>query len=82
MLTTDFAAWLARVQSHLGWTDEQAARVGHGLEVTVAAPAREDPHRHKRRVTPGNWREVFDDRLHRLFEESIGPDLEAAGYAW
>ncbi len=81
-LLEDFPAWLAQVQAHLGWTDEQATSVGAGLEAELRPPEREDPHEHKRRMTPGNWREVFDDRLRRLFEKQLGAHLADAGYGW
>jgi len=81
-LVGDFAGWMETVRGYLGWTPEQAAAVGAGLEQTVRAPARPNPRKHKRRVTPGNWREVFDDRLRDMFESSIGPLMAEAGYAW
>jgi hypothetical protein len=81
-LTMDFPAWMKQVQKHLGWTDEQAAAVSSGLERTVEAPKKVDPYKHKRRVTPGNWREVFDDRVRAVFERRIGRELADAGYVW
>lgn len=81
-LTTDFPAWMERVRTYMGWTHDETALVNRGLEEAVAPPSTVDPREHKRRVTPGNWREVFDDRLQALFEEAIGRELADAGYSW
>jgi hypothetical protein len=81
-LTTDFPAWRARVIEHMGWSEEDSAKVFAGLVESLAPPKKIDPYKHKRRVTPGNWREVFDERLRELFERRIGRELTAAGYTW
>jgi len=81
-LTQDFPRWMAQVQVYLGWTDEEARSVSGGLERAVEAPRKVDPYRHKRRVTPGNWREVFDDRVREVFERRVGRELAEAGYTW
>jgi hypothetical protein len=81
-LTTDFSAWMNLVQVYLGWTDQQAQAVAGGLERAVEPPRKVDPYKHKRRVTPGNWREVFDDRVRAVFERRIGRELAEAGYTW
>ena len=82
MLVGDLPAWIDRVKNHLQWTDDQAASISRGLAKAVKAPAKADPARHKRRVTPGNWKDVFDDRLREIYDRLIGPELEAAGYLW
>jgi hypothetical protein len=81
-LVGDFPEWMRQVAAHLAWTEGETALVNRGLEASVQAPEAEDPREHKRRVTPGNWREVFDDELRERFEERIGPELAAAGYTW
>jgi hypothetical protein len=81
-LVGDFPGWLEQVRQHLGWSDELARAIGAGLQDQVKAPPEEDPRRHKRRVTPGNWREVFDDRLCERFERRLGRYLTEAGYGW
>lgn len=81
-LVTDFPAWLDAVAEHLGWSQEERERVGRGLEREVAPPPREDPYRHKRRVTPGAWRDHFEPKLERLFERKLGRRLADAGYEW
>lgn len=81
-LLTDSAAWLASVSSHLGWsasaTDSIAERIAGAFDI----PTEEDPNRHKRRMRPGNWTEVFDDQLQRLFDRLAGAELAEAGYHW
>ena len=81
-LTTDFPTWLAQVSACMDWTDDDTARVGAGLEAAVQPPSQVDPYQHKRRVTPGNWREVFDRRLCKLFQRKLGALLTEAGYEW
>ncbi len=45
-------------------------------------PKQEDPTRHKRRMRPGNWVEVFDDELRNMVEERVGPRMHQFGYVW
>ncbi|MHC4990972.1 MAG: hypothetical protein ACYTGC_08320, partial [Planctomycetota bacterium] len=70
------------VRTYMGWSEEQAATVGAGLEATVQPPDEEDPYQHKRRVLPGNWKEAFTPRLQKLFQKKLGPHLANAGYEW
>lgn len=81
-LVGDFSGWIARVGAHLDWPAEQTAQIEAALAGALDPPEREDPSQHKRRVTPGNWREIFDDRLVAYFKAELGDALEAAGYAW
>ncbi|MHC4990973.1 MAG: hypothetical protein ACYTGC_08325 [Planctomycetota bacterium] len=82
LLVGDFERWYRTVADHLQWSSPLAERIAEGLAATVQPPAAEDPHQHKRRVTPGNWREVFDERLRALFEREIGSEMAQAGYDW
>lgn len=81
-LTTDFPAWRKGVQDHMQWTAEQGEKVFAGLDKSLEPPKTIDPYKHKRRVTPGNWREVFDQRVRDVFERRIGRELQEAGYTW
>ena len=81
-LTTDFSAWRGLIEKHMGWSAAESQKVFAGLDRSIEPPAKVDPHKHKRRVTPGNWREVFDDRVCELFERRIGRELKQAGYTW
>jgi len=74
--------WLASVADHLGWDEAQRARIGEGLGESVRPPDEVRPDRHKRRVLPGNWRDVFDDELEGIFRDRVGPELDEAGYSW
>jgi hypothetical protein len=81
-LTMDFPSWSRQVREYMQWSDEESHAVFDGLDANVAPPETIDPFQHKRRVTPGNWREVFDDQLINLFEKRIGTELAKAGYVW
>lgn len=82
MLVGDLDAWIDMVKNHLDWTDDQTRAISRGLSKALKAPVKADPERHKRRVTPGNWKEVFDDRLREIYDRLIGPEMVAAGYLW
>lgn len=43
-------------------------------------PSNENPGVHKRRMRPGNWREVFDDELHGILEARLGAQMREFGY--
>ncbi len=45
-------------------------------------PVSEDPTRHKRRMKPGNWIEVFDEELRRLVDRRVGLQMKQFGYVW
>ncbi|MCK4871408.1 MAG: sulfotransferase domain-containing protein [Phycisphaerales bacterium] len=81
-LVSDFDAWFTRIADHLGWSMDVRSEISRGLAAQVQAPTAEDPSKHVRRVTPGNWRDVFDDALRTVFEERLGDDLLDAGYTW
>lgn len=81
-LILDFGGWYRTVCDHLELSGDEAARIRKRIEPSLAAPKKVNPSKHKRRVIPGNWREVFDDRLRTMFEEQVGRELEKAGYTW
>ena len=81
-LTSDFPGWLGQVRDYLGWSETQATEVGRGLQGTIEPPDVEDPFQHKRRVRPGNWREIFTPQLQAMFRERLGHHLVDAGYDW
>jgi hypothetical protein len=81
-LVGDFDGWFARVAAFLDWPDELRDLIGRGLAAQVQPPAVVDPMQHRRRVTPGNWKEVFDEPLTVLFRERLGDSLVQAGYGW
>ncbi|HWB19238.1 MAG TPA: sulfotransferase domain-containing protein [Phycisphaerales bacterium] len=82
LLVTRPAEWIRLVGNELGW-DARISGVMTGLATQeVSAPKTENANQHKRRVTPGNWRGVFDDELRELFESEIGTLMGGAGYEW
>lgn len=81
-MTTDFSTWRTQIEQHMSWNTDESQTVFAGLDKSLEPPAKVDPYKHKRRVTPGNWREVFDERAKELFERRIGRELKQAGYAW
>jgi hypothetical protein len=46
----------------------------------LVIPETEDVNRHKRRMTPGNWKEIFDEQLSLLINDRIGEQMEQLGY--
>ena len=81
-LVTDYDTWLDRHADHFGWPDGVRRAVHEQTAVDLVPPDTEDVYTHKRRVTPGNWRDVFDDRLRSMFEDLCSDELAAAGYTW
>ena len=79
-LVTDPVTWFRSVGEHASWTDEFTNAIAARFEGSFAPPSAEDPLRHKRRITPGNWREVFDDDLLDHFDSEIGTLMQANGY--
>jgi hypothetical protein len=45
-------------------------------------PEVEDQTKHKRRMRPGNWVDVFDDQLRDRVEELVGDRMRQFGYSW
>lgn len=45
-------------------------------------PPVEDPTSHKRRMTPGNWKAVFDEELRAMLGENIRNRMDEFGYCW
>lgn len=82
LLVTDCRTWFSRLVTLLQWPAAVVDHLGPVLAREVAPPEREDPAQHKRRVRPGNWREVFDEPLCERFGGDLGDSLEAAGYTW
>ena len=62
------------------WPDDLIDDVKANFTDSSQPPDAQDPLKHKRRITPGNWKDVFDDELERLFERTVGDRLRANGY--
>ncbi len=82
LLVTDCRAWLDKVITHLNWPRHLIDELTPIFAEAVKPPEREDPHAHRRRITPGNWRAVFDHGLCELFDRELGESLTNAGYTW
>ncbi len=82
LLVTDCRAWTEKVAAHLRWPGRIVEELLAVFEQEVSPPGRERPGAHRRRITPGNWRIVFDEELCKLFERGLGDDLIRAGYVW
>lgn len=48
----------------------------------LTPPETEDPQSHKRRMRPGNWREVFDSSLSELLAPALVERMIQFGYSW
>lgn len=76
----DKPAWLASMCRHFGWAipqdDIAAVAAEHDLR-----PAAEDPHRHVRRVRPGDFREKLRPETIAALNESLAHLLDRFGYA-
>ena len=64
-MVTDFPSWFGRVAAYLDLGGDRARYHALAGEFIVES---EDVTRHKRRVRPGNWKEVFDQELREYFE--------------
>jgi hypothetical protein len=53
-----------------------------GMITHLQPPETEDPARHKRRMKPGNWVDVFDGELKNMFDQRVGSLMEQFGYVW
>ena len=73
--------WFQSVGEFVGWDDAFIEQISERFAKSFAPPDVTDPLQHKRRITPGNWRDVFDDELIAFFDHKIGDRLRANGYA-
>ena len=80
-LVTAPRQWFQNVGVFVGWSQDFIKEISAQFIDSFAPPDVADPLQHKRRITPGNWREVFDDELIADFDHKIGDRLRANGYA-
>lgn len=81
-LVGNYDRWLRRFCKHVGWSDKARTALHQRTHQSFTPPEIADPSNHKRRITPGNWRDVFDDELIELFKDQCGQELTDAGYVW
>lgn len=80
-LVTEPGAWFDSLGKYAEWPQELTDAVTAEFSGSFVPPETADPLQHKRRITPGNWREVFDDELEADFDAKIGARLKASGYS-
>lgn len=80
-LVTAPRQWFQNVGVFVGWSQDFIKEISAQFIDSFAPPDVTDPLQHKRRITPGNWREVFDDELIADFDHKIGDRLRENGYA-
>lgn len=81
-LVAEPGSWLRRVGQYIGWPGWVVSDLERDLAPRLQPPSVVDETQHIRRVTPGNWREVFTPQLRDHFEEHVGDLMERAGYTW
>lgn len=79
-LVTDPDEWFHSVGEHIGWPEEFTLKVAEKFAGSFAPPTAENPMKHKRRISPGNWSEVFDEDLLEHFDAEVGELMRANGY--
>lgn len=79
-LVTNPIGWFEKVGTACEWPRSLITDLQLEFIDSFKPPDVADPLQHKRRITPGNWREVFDEELEREFEKKIGDQLSANGY--
>jgi len=79
MVTTP-DAWFRRVGEFVGWPDEFISALSKKFADSFKPPSTERANKHKRRITPGNWEEIFDDEMCGFFDDEVGDLLLANGY--
>lgn len=80
-LVTDPEESFRALGIYLDWNDDLTGQVIAEFKDSFKPPSGEDPFQHKRRITPGNWREVFDDELTETFDSQVGPLLRKNDYS-
>ncbi len=81
-LTTHPQEWLTTFVKHAGLERIVGEAWFTEMKNHLIPPETEDKYQHKRRVTPGGWKEVFDDKLTYLLKNRIGEQMEQLQYDW
>lgn len=74
--------WLDRFVAASALDDLVDAAWREEMAKHLEPPQAIDPRAHRRRVRPGNWREVFDEELRAEFERRVGKEMATLGYEW
>ncbi len=81
-LLADPDAWLDNVAAHLEWDPSTTESIRRSIDGAFTPPSVEDPNKHKRRMKPGNWQEIFDVKLERLYGRLAADEMAACGYTF
>lgn len=81
-LVGDYDSWIKTFGEFSGWSPADIAAIYEQSHHSFTPPEVEDSSKHIRRISPGNWKEIFDDRLRELFEDQCGEAMAEAGYHW
>lgn len=81
-LINDPQEWLTTLVKHAGFDRIVGEAWYSEMKKHLVAPETEDIYQHKRRVTPGGWKEVFDDHLSDLLKKRVGEQMEQLQYGW
>lgn len=82
LLMSDPHLWLAKFIDCAGLHDVVNDAWYNTMARQFIPPETEDVNQHKRRMTPGNWKEVFDEQLALLLNERVGEQMEQLAYPW
>ncbi len=80
LLLSDPRHWLTTFVKYAGFDDVVDKSWYNTMIRQFEVPETEDVNRHKRRMTPGNWKEVFDQQLSLLINERVGEQMVQLEY--
>jgi hypothetical protein len=75
-------SWLSTFVSESGLNDVVDDTWYNTMVQQFVVPESEDVNRHKRRMKPGNWKDVFDEQLTQLINKRVGEQMEQLEYPW
>lgn len=82
LLIDDSRNWLEKFVEHTGLGGELDENWFGQMETHLKPPQVVDHMQHKRRMKPGNWKEVFDDELKSILDSQIGSQMNQLDYCW
>jgi len=82
LLINDSDTWLRSFIAATGLDDVVDQRWYRRMKNHLKPPEQVDHMKHKRRMRPGNWRDVFDDKLTSMMKDRVGQVMEKLDYSW
>ena len=79
-MVTKWSSFFGKIVEHLG-LDGAIPIDNYRLQGEFKVEP-EDIYKHKRRVRPGNWKEVFTPELIEIAQGLLGSSLAEEGYTW